>query len=203
MSRGWSFGRRDGVAIVIVLFGHALLVLLFARAREQERLASEPAHRSTLVMVGVVRKTSASRAIEATPSISPPTDIDLPPTPQVQVDVAPGTTAIRDRSIDWRAEAEHSARNSIDAQSAPQPRGFEEKTPEARTPKPRLFNWDPSPGRFGMSGGLPYMELGKRCVLGLGFFACAIGELPPADGTLLDGMKDADRERSSVPENPR
>jgi hypothetical protein len=53
-----------------------------------------------------------------------------------------------------------------------------------------------------MSGGLPYMEIGKRCAIGLGFFGCGIGELPPPNGHLFDGMDDPDRERSSVPENP-
>ena len=47
---------------------------------------------------------------------------------------------------------------------------------------------------------LPYMELGKRCVIGLGFFGCGIGKLPEPDGTLFDDMDDPNRPRDSVPE---
>jgi hypothetical protein len=200
---GWTLGRRDGVAIVVVMFGHALLVLLFARAREQERIATEPAHRATLFLLDRAPQKITSRSIVASPSISTPT-IDVPaPVLRTQSDVAPGEPRMQDRAIDWRGEAERAARHSIDANASPQRRGFEEKAPQPRAPKPKPFNWDPAPGRFGIAGGLPYMELGKRCVIGLGFFGCAIGELPPADGTLFDGMKDGDRERSSVPETPR
>jgi hypothetical protein len=202
MSHGLRLERRDGVAIVVVVLGHALLVFLFARARDQERLATESTRRSTLFILDTP-VSSSSRTIVTTPSIAPQQIVDLPPLPQVQPEMTPDVPATRERSIDWRGEARRSAQGAIDAQSATQPRGFEEKAPAARAPKPRQFNWDPSPGRFGFSGGLPYMELGKRCAIGLGFFACAVGELPPADGTLLDGMKDADRERSSVPDIPR
>ena len=60
--------------------------------------------------------------------------------------------------------------------------------------------WAPEPRKFGIEGGLPYVRLGKRCVLGLGFFGCAVGALPDADGHVLDDMRDPDRPRSSVPD---
>jgi len=49
---------------------------------------------------------------------------------------------------------------------------------------------------------LPYVRLGEQCVLGLGFFGCAFGRAPP-ESHLFDGLKDPDRPRSSVPDNPR
>jgi hypothetical protein len=60
--------------------------------------------------------------------------------------------------------------------------------------------WSPEPKKFGFSGGLPYVRLGKRCVLGLGFFGCGVGKLPEADGHVFDDMRDPDRPRSSVPD---
>ncbi|HEY0745320.1 MAG TPA: hypothetical protein VGD63_01365 [Steroidobacteraceae bacterium] len=60
--------------------------------------------------------------------------------------------------------------------------------------------WVPEPNKFGIAGGLPYVRLGKRCILGLGFFGCGVGKLPEANGHVLDDMRDADRPRSSVPD---
>lgn len=60
--------------------------------------------------------------------------------------------------------------------------------------------WKPEPKKFGFAGGLPYVRLGKRCILGLGFFGCGVGKLPEANGHALDDMRDPDRPRSSVPD---
>ena len=54
--------------------------------------------------------------------------------------------------------------------------------------------------RVGFASGLPFVRLGKRCVVGLGFFACNPGELPEVNGHLLDDMKDPERATSSVPD---
>jgi hypothetical protein len=51
-------------------------------------------------------------------------------------------------------------------------------------------------------GLIPYVRLGKRCVIALGAFGCAIGKLPEADGTLFDDMRDPNRPTSSVPDIP-
>jgi hypothetical protein len=60
--------------------------------------------------------------------------------------------------------------------------------------------WVAEPKKFGFAGGLPFVRLGKRCVLGLGFFGCGVGKLPEANGHVLDDMRDPDRPRSSVPD---
>jgi hypothetical protein len=71
---------------------------------------------------------------------------------------------------------------------------------EAAKPPP----WDPEPNKFGLTDGpglrLPFVRLGKRCVLGLGFFGCGVGKLPEANGHVLDDFRDPDRPRSSVPD---
>jgi hypothetical protein len=75
-----------------------------------------------------------------------------------------------------------------------------EHRPECRKYK-KPEPWVPEPNKFGIAGGLPYVRLGKRCVLGLGFFGCGVGKLPEANGHVLEDMRDPDRPRSSVPDS--
>ena len=66
--------------------------------------------------------------------------------------------------------------------------------------KPSSFEWNAEPQRAGFENGLPYVRLGKRCILILGLVGCALGAAPPANGHLFDDLKDPDRDRSSVPD---
>jgi hypothetical protein len=66
--------------------------------------------------------------------------------------------------------------------------------------QPRPFEWNPEQKRVGFAGVLPYVRLGDFCVLGLGFFACAVGERPRANIHLFDEMDNPNRPRSSVPD---
>jgi hypothetical protein len=52
--------------------------------------------------------------------------------------------------------------------------------------------------RAGFIEGLPYLRLGKRCMLVLGMVACQGNTA--ANSQLFDAMKDPDRDRSSVPD---
>jgi hypothetical protein len=112
------------------------------------------------------------------------------------------------RSIDWRLEAERVARAAVEQMdqrekrrceysSAPEHPGVSLPKCSDDTPE---FHWDPEPKAAGFIGILPYVRLGKRCIVGLGFFGCAIGALPEADGHLFDHMDDSDRDRISVPD---
>ena len=71
--------------------------------------------------------------------------------------------------------------------------------PKCRQPT-HPFQWRPEPKKAGFVGLLPYVQLGKRCVLGLGFFGCAVGRLPDANGHLFDDVNNPDRPRGSVPD---
>ena len=64
----------------------------------------------------------------------------------------------------------------------------------------RRFEWNPEPPRFGISGLVPYMRVGKMCVVGLGFFACGLGAPPPANSHLFDQLKNPARVSGSVPD---
>lgn len=61
--------------------------------------------------------------------------------------------------------------------------------------------WEPEEQRFGLAGPLPYVRLGQ-CVVGLGFWGCALGKAPPPNGHLLENLRDPDRP-GGVPENGR
>lgn len=61
-------------------------------------------------------------------------------------------------------------------------------------------DWQPEPQRAGFIGIFPYVRVG-RCLIGLGFWGCAV-QKPRADGTLLEDMRNPDRPVSSVPDLP-
>ena len=61
-------------------------------------------------------------------------------------------------------------------------------------------HWQPEPKRAGLVGIFPYVRLG-RCIIGLGFWGCAVQE-PSPDGTLLEDIRNPDRPASSVPDLP-
>lgn len=106
-------------------------------------------------------------------------------------------------AIDWSAEAQRSARRAAAAGKGLLPRAFGTIPESPYRPcakRESSFTWDPEPKRAGFAGGLPYVRLGKRCIVGLGFFGCEVGALTPANGTLLDDMTTGNRERSSVPD---
>lgn len=135
----------------------------------------------------------------------------VPAAPASRIAAAPADPAARATDaraprIDWSRAAE-----SVAAQAARAPGAVPECEPTGRPdsklpPCPergRPFEWRREPRAVEFSGGLPYVRLGKRCAVGLGFFGCGIGKLPEANGALFEGMQDADRERSSVPDVPR
>jgi hypothetical protein len=61
-------------------------------------------------------------------------------------------------------------------------------------------HWEPEPKRAGFVGIFPYVRVGK-CLIGLGFWGCAVQTQSP-DGTLLEDFRNPDRPTSSVPDQP-
>jgi hypothetical protein len=61
------------------------------------------------------------------------------------------------------------------------------------------FEWSEEPKRAGFENGLPYIRLGKHCILSVGVLGCGFGSAE-ANGHLFDDMRDPDRDRSSVPD---
>jgi hypothetical protein len=202
---------RRLATLAIVFGGHILLVLLIASHRTEIRKQSSTLNHTVLVLLDeelprerplpkqVPERTppaNESRARREQP-LDQPVDAGASST-SVAVPAAPEGIP----QIDWHREAQITT-NAMAPQlikkqqrkcdeakrtGAARPTGCKKDSYEAE--------WKPEPGRFGVSGGIPYVRLGKRCVLGLGFFGCALGKLPDED------MDDPDRPRSSVPDIP-
>lgn len=109
--------------------------------------------------------------------------------------------------VDWSLEGERAAELTIKEMAQKEKR----RCDDSEVPNPLLpkcdqhrpqFGWAPNPKKAGFIGVLPYVRLGKQCILGLGFFGCAVGKLPDANSHLLDHMDDPDRSRESVPDSP-
>lgn len=112
------------------------------------------------------------------------------------------TTPQHDRSdptIDWYREAAKAATRNTDhgGQSStfsPPPKVMRKPC----KPKESSFEWTPEEKKAGLLP-LPYVRLGN-CVVGLGFFGCALNGTPAANGHLFDDLQKGDRPESSVPD---
>jgi len=63
--------------------------------------------------------------------------------------------------------------------------------------------WNPETPRAGFTRTpipLPFVQLGKRCVIGLGFFGCTLGALPEANSHMFDDIAEGKTMKSSVPD---
>ena len=130
---------------------------------------------------GTVRRRRREAAAEAVPTGQPP--------------------AATAPTLDWHAAAERAAQRATAGALNPT-RAFDSPESPYRDcqRKKNNFEWKPDARRTGWANGLPYVRMGKRCVVGLGFFGCAVdSELPPADGELFEDMGTANQMDGSVP----
>jgi hypothetical protein len=176
-----------------------------------QQVAIDAPSPSVLLLLDLPAQPAAAEPVTATPQLaslpiltpglpvpeldSGSTAITLPPEEEPE---GPGSNA-----IDWQLEAERAARATVEraAKSREKHIGQHPPSPFREKPRPKEFEWDPEPKKAGLAAGfIPYVVIGQRCVVGLGFFGCALGKKPPANGHLFDGMKDPNRVHSSVPD---
>lgn len=182
----------------LVIGGHLLLFLLFSSTRPRDTRIPESV--SVLLLLDLPPpptrlparpERSSTRGAREHPG---PDTSGAPTTPQAQLAEPP---------VDWQLEAERAAR-AISAELGKELKCDPSDRPWSLLPKCRKSKrppeWEPETPRAGFDHLLPYVRLGKRCILGLGFFGCALGKLREANGHLLDDMNDPDRPRSSVPD---
>ena len=104
--------------------------------------------------------------------------------------VAPG--------VDWAREATLAARRHSEA--PPPAATFSEPPPKPREPcRVKPWKWKPEEKRAGIAP-LPYVVIGKRCIIGLGFFGCSLGEPAEVASDQLDDYKKGDGAGPSVPD---
>ena len=180
--------RNDDTNTIVDTQRRSLLILIEPEP-VQPAVADAPREQSAAAVQSVipadVEKVRPSTAITAPPSASPEPEAPPPQAP-----------------IDWHAQGERAARITAEKLGQSEHRPFGQPRQRSRpADQPRQFEWDSEPDTIGFSGLLPYVRIGKRCVVGLGFFGCAIGKLPEANGDLFEGMRDPDRPQSSVPDS--
>jgi hypothetical protein len=197
--------RRFAI-FVLVAGAHVLLLMLpFEIERfEYEESDGDEKHTQLFFPRSPVTERSSSRALRppsvpefrANITVAAPSAISVGP---LDGPSTPGAGS--GPSINWGEEGRRAAASAAEKMPIPD----RSKCDATGLGDPALPNCKPSPDfkwappKSGFSGGLPYMRLGDRCVIGLGFFGCSLGK-PPARGDLFEDMDDPDRERSSVPE---
>lgn len=205
MTQGWS--KQRFVASVVVAALHFLFLwMLWIREPVTRRVAHND-QSSVLFFIDAPRPGTMTRTTTAPPVQAPraqpaPTVIAAPSTSE-ETSAAPEPSN-PSTPIDWTAQATDAAAAVVDKAIRDETRKCDpEDRPKSFLPpchhKTKQFEWNPNASRVGFSGGLPFVRVGERCVIALGFFGCGFGDPPPANGDLFEGMDDPERERSSVP----
>jgi hypothetical protein len=187
MARHECGSCRECLTWVGVLGVHALLIALFVRD-QHTRVTITDSETSTVLLFP---QPPAPQLEPVSPKVAT-TQARSPRRPQPHRISAPAKTstsrpteaATATPPIDWHHEAELAAARHAPAAPGDHPGSASracKMRPEAR--------WEPEPKRAGFAGGLPYVRLGKRCVVGLGFFACALSPQAPPNGHVLDGVR--------------
>ncbi|MGC4029476.1 MAG: hypothetical protein QM696_11420 [Steroidobacteraceae bacterium] len=188
----------------LVLLVHALLLLLMLGSRMRSRDQKPAIAYVGLWVTPRPEPTPATTGQPASPKLRP-----IPASPAVAPPMDDGTTAPAPApipvpestppAVDWNSEAtsaarRHAGRRDISPTFSPEPKT--QRKPCA-PPKSR-FEWHREEPRVGFAP-LPYVRLGKRCIVGLGF-GCILGPLPEANGHLLDDIAEGKTQDSSVPD---
>lgn len=201
MTQEW-FGRRFTALVLVVALHFLFLLMLWIRQPIPHRVAND--ERSSILFF-VERPRPAvipAPSVQSRRSQATPTIVAEPSAPE-QTSIAPTPSNPPD-AIDWSAQAAEAATAVVDKAIREETRKCDPAdSPNSFLPpckhRTKPFEWNPEPRRAGFSGGLPYVRIGERCVVGLGFFGCGFGDPPPANGDLFEGMDDPERDRSSVP----
>lgn len=205
--------RTAAVALAVLAHGLVLLPFLLGKPAARRQVAptlhfvslwpdlavSEPEPEPEPATAPPTAPESSPRIA---PPLTPPQAITLAPAvapdpPAGPTEPSPETAA---RGIDWNAAAAAATERFVAGLDAPTT--FSPPPPKLREPcKPResSFEWSPEEPRAGLLP-LPFVRIGERCIVGLGFFGCALGELPPPNDKLFDDIKKGNTSPSSVPD---
>lgn len=201
-----SNSRVRSAAAVSTLLVHALLLLLLLQEDRIERRAALP----TRAMVNMWIHLPPPPIPQANREEAAPDPRDRPPVPrpslprtaivlQPSVETPANPSTRETAPVDWYGEAGKLAARAAE-DTAPSD-GFGEplqKMRETCEPRDSSFDWNPEEKKYGLLP-LPYVMLGQRCVIGLGFFGCTLSALPEPNKHLFDDMEAGRTPDSSVP----
>jgi hypothetical protein len=196
-------------AILPVLLVHALLFLVLIRGKEADRAIPPSAPSVQLVNVWIHLPRGSAPGAAQTTALAISTVGILPdwtsasldaPAPNVELPVPTEFHARPEQTqVDWYGEASRLAALAAATDEVPSlVSGSVRQMREPCESRRSSFEWNPAQERRGLLP-LPYMMLGERCVVGLGFFGCALGALPEPNSRLFDDMREGSTPGSSVP----
>ncbi len=221
MEQAQSRELRAAAVWAVAVSGHLLLVMAFLSAnRSALRMLAATPSGPLLVLIDIAPRpwipqqslttdegdARARRLARQAASTGPAVSNPVPPSAVVPVSVE--TPAVQPRAavhVDWQRESELVGKRVGAAAATPSVGSFTPPPAPAThvCEKPKQHSpWNRELKRAGFIGALPYVRVGKRCLVGLPFFGCAIGHLPEPDGALFTDMGAVDRSRSSVPDIP-
>jgi hypothetical protein len=198
--------RRDAFIWAAILAGHGLLLVVVLRIESQTQRAKPDAAVAMSFIWLSLSSPLIHRVTERQPVALVPKPLRLEAQPQSSPEVQSAPPPETTPRVDWSREGAIAAAaiSKAEATAASKPSTFSTPPNEMRKPcQPKESSMKWKPPRVGMAGTegglhLPYVAIGKRCVIGLGFFGCALGELPQVNGHLLDDMYDPNRSHTSV-----
>jgi len=190
------------VAVSAVLVIHLLLALLFLRAslgpkvrRSRGEVLADILNLVRLPQQaprarGPIRETEASRLVPKHLRSLRGSDIR-----GITLPGLPGVSVPQRLKTNWYHSADEEAR-SLTSARRPQahPGSGELPTSPYRdcTQQPQ-FAWDPQPTVVGLDHHLvPYLRLGKWCVITLGALGCVFDDFPAPNGHLFDSIREGD-----------
>lgn len=197
---------RQFTVVALVLGVHLLFVAVVSWGRRSAPPDAEP---EAMILLDLTQPVEVPKTPPHRDSRTPArTDTTkLPQTQRVEAPAAAITPEVQQAPIDW----DLAGRSAVEAQAQEGIRKQRQECEEAarkHNEYPRGCprdsydpHWEPEEKKAGFKGIIPYVRLGKRCIVGLGFFGCNLDpELPQPRGTLLNDMTDPSRPTSSVPE---
>jgi hypothetical protein len=117
---------------------------------------------------------------------------------------APPAQTSAEPKVNWTQEGALAARRAAERLENDRQKTFSPLPKTAKRPcepKESSMEWNGEQDRrVTWVGPIPVFRVGKRCIVTLGAFACALGEQAEANSHLLDDMRKPDRPRSSVPD---
>lgn len=206
-------------AVAATLLVHAGLVWLFIEDKQIDRRTTPPDQVMVKVWIHLPAPIDRDRAMTSDPGqaairgvsradpagVVPPQPelpTSTPPLPSSSPSVLPPSPSPQEpgANIDWYGQLEARAARlaDVEVENRDVAGRVIQRMREPCQPRDSSFEWSPQEKRRGLLP-LPFIMIGERCVIGLGFFGCSLGALPEPDKHLFDDMQAGRTPRSSVP----